>query len=62
MSGNSHFNSSFTNTLRDGERIKMISMDLPFETLEDLSPEKGNICRSVKDLSVFNDETWVNLL
>ena len=62
MSGNSYSNSSFKNMLRDGAKIRMINMDLPFDTLEDLSPEKGDVCRTVDALMVFNGETWRDII
>ncbi len=52
LSGNSYSYSVFRNMVLGNSKLRIVNMDIPFETLKNLSPEKGDICRSVDGIFV----------
>lgn len=61
MSGNSYYNATFGNMAIDGAKLRVINMDLPFETLENLSPKEGDVCRHIDGLFIYKSTGWINL-
>ena len=61
LSGSSHCDSTFGYTVSDGARLRFVNMDLPFNSLEKLTPEIGDVCRHVDGLFIYKSTGWVNL-
>ena len=61
LAGNSYSNATFRNIVLDGAKLRIINTDLPFETLENLSPKKGDMCRHIDGLFIYTSNGWINL-
>jgi len=61
LSGNSYRDATFGCTVSDGAKLRFVNMDLPFNSLENLTPEIGDICRHVDGLFIYKSTGWVNM-
>ncbi len=61
LSGNNYCDTTFGYTVSDGAKLRFINLDLPFNSLKDLTPEIGDVCRHVDGLFIYKATGWVNL-
>ena len=61
LSGNSHSDSVFRNMILGDAELRCVNIDLPFYTLDGLSPQQGDLCRSVDGLFIYKSSGWTDL-
>ena len=61
LSGNSLCDATFGNTVSDGAKLRFVNMDLPFNSLDNLTPEIGDVCRHVDGVFIYKATGWFNL-
>lgn len=63
LSGNSHIHGDaiFGTVVSGGTKLRVVNMDLPFNSLENLTPKIGDICRHVDGLFIYKSTGWFNL-
>ena len=61
LSGNSYCDSTFDYAVSEGVKLRFVNMDLPFNSLDNLTPEIGDVCRHVDGLFIYKANGWVNL-
>lgn len=60
LAGNNYSNSTFSNIVTCGARLRFVNMDLPFDSLDNLTPLPGDLCRHVDGLFLYKSTGWVN--
>lgn len=61
LAGNNYHNAIFKYTLSNGARLRLVNPDLPFDSLDGLTPAVGDLCRHVDGLFIYRPSGWVNL-
>jgi hypothetical protein len=61
LAGNNYSGPPFSCVVSGGAKLRFVNMDVPFNSLDNLTPLVGDICRHVDGLFIYKPTGWVNL-